>query len=175
MFAQALPVEGKEYCLAVEEYLEVIKALPMEQKIALKVGYIFGAKVPREEKEDVFQDIALAVFKAKTSDMKLAYAIGRCDWKDFWKRYKVRQHYSLDTVIDDETGNPATLGELIVGEAEFERKMDGKLDAENIYNALPLHIKPLIEKRLIGKALNNTERSHLNRYVKAEGYKLLLA
>ena len=175
MLASALPVEGQEFGLKVEHYLDTIQRLPQEAKTALKSAYIFSRKVPREEREDLFQDIALAVLKVKTKDERLAYAIARCDWIDFWKAYKIRQHYSLDSVVDDTEGNPVTLGELLVGETEFERKMDGKLDAERIYNLLPIHIQPLIDKRLIGKALNNTERSQLNRYIKAEGYKLLLA
>jgi len=174
MLASALPVEGQEFGLKVEHYLDTIKRLPQEAKTALKSAYIFSRKVPREEREDLFQDITLAVLKVKTKDERLAYAIARCDWRDFWKAYKIRQHYSLDSVIEDTEGNPVTLGELLVGEAEFERKMNGKLDAERIYNLLPLHIQPIIDKRLIGKALNSSERNKLNRYVKAEGYKILL-
>jgi len=174
MLASALPVEGEEFGVKVNEYLEAIKRLPREAKLAMKVGYIFGRRVPRQEREDMFQDIALAVFKVKARDERLAYAIARCDWQDFWKKYKIRQHYSLESMTEDTEGNPVTLGELLVGETEFERKMDGKLDAERIYNTLPLHIQPLIDKRLIGKPLNQTERKRLNRYVKAEGYKILL-
>ena len=174
MLASALPIEGAEFGHKVTLYLDTIKRLPVEAKNALKSAYIFSRKVPREERADLFQDITLSILKTQTKDDRLAYSIARCDWKDFWSKYKIRQHYSLDSVVDDESGNPVTLAELIVGEAEFERKMDGKLDAERIYNTLPLHIQPLIDKRLIGKALNNTERSQLNRYVKAEGYKLIL-
>ena len=174
MLASALPVEGQEFGLKVEQYLETIKRLPQEAKTALKSAYIFSRKVPREEREDLFQDITLAVLKIQTKDERLAYAIARCDWQDFWKRYKIRQHYSLDSIVDDSEGNPVTLGELLVGETEFERKMDGKIDAERIYNLLPLHIQPIIDKRLIGKALNSSERNKPNRYVKAEGYKILL-
>jgi len=102
----------------------------------------------------------------------------------------VRQHYSLDTVIDDDSGNPVTMAELLVGETEFEFKMDGKLDGERIWDKLPADIKPLIQKRLLGKplsserkrgnqkidsALSNTERSRLNRWIHKEGYKLLIS
>ena len=174
MMASALPVEGQEFGLKVEQNLETIKRLPQEAKVALKSAYIFSRKVPREEREDLFQDIALAVLKVQTKDERLAYAIARCDWQDFWRRYMVRQHYSLDSVVEDTEGNPVTLGELLVGETEFERKMDGKMDAERIYNTLPTNIQPLIDKRLIGKPLNQTERKRLSRYVKAEGYKILL-
>jgi len=87
----------------------------------------------------------------------------------------VRQHYSLDTVIEDDTGNPTTMAELLVGEVEFERKMNGKLEAERIWGMLPKDIKSLVNKRLIGKGLNGSERMKMSRYVRAEGYKLLIA
>jgi len=174
MLASALPIEGKEFGDKVEQYLETIKRLPQEAKTALKSAYIFSRKVPREEREDLFQDIALAILKVKTKDERLAYAVARCDWQDFWRKYKIRQHYSLDSVVDDTEGNPVTLGEMLVGETEFERKMDGKLEAERIFNALPSNIQPLINKRLIGNTLNKQERNALNYYVRKDGYKLLL-
>jgi len=175
MMAAALPVEQEEFRATVEEFLETIKKLPITAKLALRSAYIFSRKAPRQERKDLFQDIVLAVLKAKTSDERLAYAIARCDWKDWWKRYKIRQHYSLDTVTEDEDGNPVKLGELIVGECEFERKMDGKLDAERIWQKLPDYIKPIIQTRLLGKAVNQTDRQRLNRWIKKEGYQLLLA
>jgi len=174
MLASALPVEGEEFGVKVNEYLETIKALPREAKLALKVGYIFSRKVPRQEREDMFQDIALAVFKVKARDERLAYAIARCDWRNWWEKYSIRQHYSIDTIVEDNEGNPVTFAELLVGEVEFERKMNGKLDAERIWDKLPKLIKPLVNKRLIGKALTATERKQMSRYVKADGYRLLL-
>ena len=48
MLSSALPVEGEGFGDKVEEYLETIKALPREAKLALKVGYIFSRKVPRQ-------------------------------------------------------------------------------------------------------------------------------
>ena len=174
MLASALPVEGEEFGVKVNEYLETIKALPREAKLAMKVGYIFSRKVPRQEREDMFQDIALAVFKVKAKDERLAYAIARCDWRNWWEKYSIRQHYSIDTIVEDDKGNPVTFAELLVGEVEFERKMNGKLDAERIWDKLPEPIKPLVYKRLIGKALTATERKQMSRYIQADGYRLLL-
>ncbi len=201
MLAKALPVEGEAYQGKVEEYLEAIKALPIEAKNALKAAYIFGSKVPREEREDLFQDLALACLKAKAKDVKLAYAIARCDWLNWWSKYKIRQHTSLDNVVDDNQGHATTLAELLVGETEFEIKMDGKLDGERLWDKLPDDIKPLIAKRLgaagvqqveyeyfdRGKlvkylmltknstALTGSERVKLSRYVQSHGVALLLA
>lgn len=175
MLASALPVEGEEFGRKVEEYLEAIKAMPVEAKTALKVAYIFSHKVPREEREDMFQDLALACFKAKVKDEKLAYAIARCDWLDWWSKYKIRQHTSLDSVVEDSEGNATTLAELLVGEMEFETKMDGQLDGERIWDKLPADIKPLVAKRLMGKALTVTERKRMSRFVQHQGVSLLLA
>jgi hypothetical protein len=191
MFVKALPVEGREFGDKVEQYLDVIKGMPAVSKVALKSAYIFSRKVPREEREDLFQDIALAILEAKTKDERLAYAIARCDWQNWWGKYKIRQHQSLDSIIEDDEGNPVTLGELIVGEVEFERKVDGELDAQRIWDKLPEDIKPIVEKRLMGKplstvrngrgrpstdtALSNCERQRLSRWIKREGYQLLMA
>lgn len=189
MLASALPVEGEAFSVKVEEYLEAIKGMSQNQKTALKVAYVFSRKVPRAEREDLFQDIALAVFKANTTEEKLAYSIARMDWLDWWRRYKVRQHIDLDMAIDRED-NQSSLAELLVGEVEFEQQVDGKIEAERIWGALPEDIKPLVLKRLEGKplvgerkrgrpgtgaVLNSSERNRLNRWVHKEGYKLLLA
>lgn len=175
MLASALPIEDDDFSVQVNNNLEAIKALPLEAKHALKMAYVFSRKVPRPEREDLFQDIALAVLKLKTRDERLAYSIARCDWQDWWRKYSIRQHYSMDSVVEAEDGNPVTLAETIVGEVEFENKMDGKLDAERIWSKLPNDIKPLVFKRLIGKGLNTSDRNKLNYYVRTKGYQLLLA
>lgn len=213
MLSSALPVEGDDFAYQVECHLEAIKRLPVEAKHALKVAYIFSRKVPRHEREDLFQDIALAVLKVKTPDEKLAYAIARCDWRNWWEKRFVRQdkvcllnglpkpqnhstckfkhkpkeccecpyrafrqmEKSLDSITEDEEGNPVTLAETIVGEVEFENKMNGKLDAHRIWNKLPKNIQPLVFKRLIGQALTHYERTVMSRYVNKFGYQLLLA
>jgi len=175
MLASALPIEGDDFGNQVNDNLEAIKALPLEAKHALKMAYVFSHKVPRHEREDLFQDIALAVLKLKTRDERLAYSIARCDWRDWWRKYSIRQHYSMDSVSEDEDGNPVTLAETIVGEVEFENKMDGKLDAERIWSKIPEDIKPLVFKRLIGKGLTVPERNKINYYVRTKGYQLLLA
>lgn len=175
MLATALPIEGEEISAKVEEYLNTIKRLPIEAKVALRSAYIFSRKVPYQEREDLFQELMLAIFKAKTKDEKLAYAIARCDWRNWWAKYSIRQHYSLDSVTEDDEGNPVTLSELIVGEAEFEFKMDGKIEAERIWNKLPENIKPLVQRRLLGFGLPPRDGMLLHRWVKSHGYALLLA
>jgi hypothetical protein len=86
MFVKALPLDGDDYKDTIEAYIEIIRKLPNESKIALRCAYIFSSKVQYEEREDFFQDLALTLLKAKNSDEKLAYSIARCDWIDYWKR-----------------------------------------------------------------------------------------
>ena len=80
MLASALPVEEEDFREVVETYLEIVKALPREARLALKCAYVFSRKVPRQEREDMFQDLAMAIYEAQTKDERLAYAIARCDW-----------------------------------------------------------------------------------------------
>lgn len=178
MLCSALPVEGQDFGDKVNQYLHTIKAMPKEAKVALRSAYIFSRKVPREEREDMFQELFTAIWEVKTKDEPFAYAIARCDWRNWWQKYMTRQHYlagSLNQTVTDNDSQEVELAELIVGETEFEFKMDGKLDAERIWDKLPDMIKPIIQRRLLGYPLNATERQRLSRYVNKEGYKLLLA
>ena len=117
--------EEEEYSMLVEETLQAIMSLPQADKYALKSAYVFSRKAPKEERQDLFQDLMLKLLKSKAQDEKLCYAIARCDWKDWWKAYKIRSHYSLDESIGtDENGSPETIGDLLVNEIRFEYLVD---------------------------------------------------
>lgn len=170
MLTSALPVEDHEFRGKVEEHIEAIRKLPKDQRKALLIAYVFSRKVPWQEREDMFQELTLALLEAKAPDERLAYSIARCDWQDWWRRFKTRQHYlagSLNTVVIGEEGEKVELGELLVGEVEFERKVDGKLDAQRIWAKLPEAIRKVVNKRLMGKALTPAERQRLSRYVRS--------
>jgi len=176
MMCSHLPVEEHDYFEAVESMLHSILELPIEAKYALKCAYIFSRKAPREEREDLFQDLMLKLLESRIGEEKLCYAVARCDWLDWWKRYKIREHFSLDvSVSEDESGNPVTLGDLLTNEIRFETMIDAKLDAETIWQKLPVEIKPIITKRLQNKALTACERKRLNRFVHGQGTSLILA
>ena len=164
MLVKAMPLEDQDYAGKINEYLGIIKAMPQEAKVALKSAYIFSHKVPREEREDLFQDLTFAILKARTKDERLAYTIARCDWRNWWAKYSIRQHYSLDSVVEDGEGNQASFGELLVGETEFERKINGELDAQSIFDRLPPAIQSLVDKRLSGYSLKKLERECLERW-----------
>lgn len=164
MLVKAMPVNGQDYADKIDEYLGMVKAMPQEAKVALKSAYIFSRKVPRQEQEDLFQDLTLAILKVRTKDERLAYTIARCDWRNWWAKYKIRQHYSLDSVVEDSEGSQVSFGELLVGETEFERKIDGELDAQSIWDRLPPAIQSLVNKRLMGYRLGKLDRECLDRW-----------
>lgn len=171
MLASALPVSGEEFGEAVNNYLEAIKRLSKGGKVALRSAYIFSRKVPAQEREDLFQELALAILEAKVEDERLAYAIARCDWRNWWQKYMTRSHYlagSLNAKWEDEDGQEVEFGELLVGEVEFERKMNGKLDGQALFAKLPEPIQRIITQRLLGKALTGAERFRLWHFLKSQ-------
>jgi len=177
MLAKAMPIDSDDFKNKVNEFTQVIQNLPAQAKIALQSAYIFSGKVPREEREDIFQDLALAVLKAKTKDIKLGYAIARCDWRNWWQSYMLRQHFnahnlSLESELEDVDGNTVYLRELIVGEVEFERKICDSLDCQKVMQSLPSRVKGIIQQRLLGKAVNVKDRMYLSRYLKGNGAKI---
>ena len=159
----------------VDRALEAVKTLPAEAKAALKAAFVFALKAPRQEREDLFQELFLKLWEAKaalkgaeTGAEKLAYAIARCDWKNWWRAYKIRQHYSLSEPIKQGDGGQAiTYGDLLVGEAEFEEKVNGKIEAERIWAKLPQRIQLIVRRKLLGQKTNATDRMDLR--VFAEG------
>ena len=158
MLAKALPVEGDDFALKVNEYVDVIKSLSSEAKTALKCAYIFSSKVPREEREDLYQSLFLAIWKANPDNEKLAYSIARCDWLDFWKSYKIKQHLNLESITQSDDSNPDNMADLIIGSVEYETRYDGKIEAETLWSKIPDNIKPIILKKLSGKALTSGKR-----------------
>ncbi|MBN2075164.1 MAG: hypothetical protein JW762_06410 [Dehalococcoidales bacterium] len=158
MLVKALPVENDDFGLKVNEYIDIIKSLPNEAKTALKCAYIFASKAPREEREDLYQSLFLAIWKVKPENEKFAYSIARCDWQDFWKSYKIKQHMTLESITESDDSSPDNLADMIIGYVEYETRYDGKIEAETIWSKIPEDIKPIILKKLSGKALTSGKR-----------------
>jgi len=178
----------------VKSTSKAIDKLNINAKLAIQAAYIFSRKVPSNEREDLFQELVLAVLDSGTEKLSFAYAIARRDWQNWWKSYKLHsQFYSghLSDTLTNSDGDETELAELLVGEVEFERRQIDKLDAQSLWNRIPEDIQKLVLKRLQGKplgtnrkrkagkpkldkALNNTERKRLNRWVQTKGYELLI-
>lgn len=178
----------------VKQTAKQIGQLGLNARLAIEAGYIFSRKVPYNERQDLFQELVTAILDSGTEDAGFAYAIARRDWQDFWSKYKLHSQYYegyLSDTITNSDGQETELAELLVGEVEFENKQIDKLDAQRLWQQIPAEIQVLISKRLQGKplgaprkrkagqpkssgTLNGTERQRLNRWVKSEGYKLLI-
>lgn len=176
-----------------DEYIEVVKRTASEYsnlndnaKLAIEAAYIFSRKVPMVERQDLFQELVLAVLDSGTEKPEFAYTIARRDWQDWWRTFKLHSQFHegyLSEVILNSEGEETELSELLVGEVEFEAKQIDKLDARRLWQRLPRDIQKLVVKRLKGKplgvsrkgagrpkstgSLDNTERQRLNRWVKA--------
>jgi len=159
-----LPIEGAEFGKQVSQVLETINKLPVGQRYILKSAYIFSRKCPKQEREDVFQELVLKLLESKADSEGLCYAVARCDWKNWFAKYAIRQHYSLDVATDDD-GHECTYADLLVGEVDWERRQIETLDAETIYCLFPTDIQNIITKRLIGKPTSGKERIKLMRHL----------
>jgi hypothetical protein len=176
-----------------DEYIEVVKRTASEfdklndnAKLGIEAAYIFSRKVPMSERQDLFQELVVAVLDSGTEKPEFAYTIARRDWVDWWRSFKLHSQFHegyLSEVIVNSDGQETELAELLVGEVEFEAKQIDKLDAGRLWKRLPRDIQKLVVKRLQGKplgvsrkgagrpkstgSLDNTERQRLNRWVKA--------
>lgn len=178
----------------VKQTAKQVEGLGVNAKLAVEAGYIFSRKAPREERQDLFQELVTAILDSGTEDAAFAYTIARRDWQNWWSKYKLHSQFYegyLSDTITNSDGEETELAELLVGEVEFENKQIDKLDAQRLWQQIPADIQKLVIKRLQGKplgaprkrktgqpksrgTLNNTERSRLNRWVKTQGYKLLI-
>jgi hypothetical protein len=178
----------------VKQTTKQIEHLGLNARLAIEAGYIFSRKAPRSERQDLFQELVTAILDSGTEDAAFAYTIARRDWQNFWSKLKLHSQYYegyLSDTITNSDGEETELAELLVGEVEFENKQIDKLDAQRLWQQIPVEIQVLISKRLQGKplgaprsrkagqpknsgTLNGTERQRLNRWVKSEGYKLLI-
>ena len=184
-----------------DDYIELVKRtasaysqLDVTGRLAVEAAYIFSRKVPSHERQDLFQELVLAVLDSGTENPAFAYTIARRDWVDWWRSFKLHSQYyegSLNEVITNAEGEETELAELLVGEVEFEARQIDKLDTRKLWQQIPKDIQKLVLKRLEGKplgsprkrgkgrpkstgSLGNTERQRLNRWVKTEGFELLV-
>jgi len=176
----------------VKQTRQALEKLGTNPRLAVEAAYIFSRKAPYSERQDLFSDLVTVILEAGTESAPFAYAIARRAYQHWWAKYKLHSQYHdgyLSNTITNAEGEETELAELLVGEIEFERKQIDRLDAQQLWNQIPKHIQRLVIKRLQGKplgtarkrgkpqsdgSLDNTERSQLNRWVKTEGYKLLI-
>lgn len=127
-------------------------------------------KVPSQEREDIAQDLAETLLKAKPQTADLAFAICRNRVVDWWRHYKVHSQFDIQygsETVDDGEGGETELIETLAGEVEFEKRICSKIDADSLFGKLPKDIQKLIQKRIVGLRLSDAERQTLHRFIKA--------
>lgn len=166
MLASTLPVEGDEFgqmVSAIEAQLKPMTKRDKPSLLALQTAFIFSHKVPRQEREDLFQELFLTLWEKRISDNGIAYAVAHCDWANWWRAYKIRSHYSLDSVANNESGD--TFGDLLVDVCDFEAQICGKINGDRLLETLPDYVRKIVQKRLDGHSLTGGEAIMLRKFV----------
>jgi hypothetical protein len=173
--ASALPLEGEDFGAQVDATERELTAMTRRAKdagnlIALRTAYTFAHKVPKQERPDLFQSLFCMLYSKGIQDNGIAYAVARADWVDWWRAYKIRSHYSLDgTPKTAKSGKPITeadtYGSLLIGVCDFEAQILGKVNGERLLEALPPHIRRMVQRSLEGYPLKGGDRVMLNKWV----------
>ncbi len=165
-YAASLPLDGDEWGQAVTETEAVFLRLTKRviERLAVEMSYMFSRKVPEQDSRDVFHSLYCHLRERGIYDEGLAYAVARNFWRNYWKAYKVRQHYSLDAPVTSEPESN-TYGDLLVGVCDFEAQMIGKVDAERLLSQLPEHIRNTVQRKLDGYPVSKRESCQLRLWV----------
>jgi hypothetical protein len=120
-------------------------------ELASVIGY-WVRHVPYQERLDVLQELCLTLMEQQPLNIKHAYAMARsytCDW---WDKFHVRQHMSLDAEVTTHEGEVTELSNTLVGLCEYER-IEGDIDGQILWERLPSQIQ-----RIINQSLNDPKR-----------------
>ena len=173
MMASRLGLGDQEYAEAVDRILGELHQLPQMHRDALRAAYMFSRRAPAEEREDLYQELTLRLLELRPNGERLAYAIARADWQNWWRDYKLHSQYistSTERMADAESGGD--YGEdaidrqlyhsaLLVGECEY----DARIDARTLYDGLPRHIQQIVTRQLSGTRISGGDRLMLRKWV----------
>jgi DNA-directed RNA polymerase specialized sigma24 family protein len=93
-------VEGAAFGEHVDRIEHEVKALPKVQKTTLTLAYMFSAKVPHQERDDVSQEILLACLESGQTEERNLYVVARRTWVDWFRKWYTRQQYELGIDFD---------------------------------------------------------------------------
>jgi len=185
MLARGMPIEGQEYSELIESYIKSIEAMPLEQRSTLRASYIFSCKAPREERQDLFQELVshsltqLAKCDKRIKNIEaFCYRIAQRRWKDLRVQKRRRLEIlnggflSLNVTVSDSEYGDIELQDTIAGETDFESELNSELDSQAVWDSLPDNVKPIVEKRLDfgkqnrGYTIKHSELKKIWRYAK---------
>lgn len=122
-----------QFRLNVDWITQELDSLPQEVKTSLACAYVFSSRVPRQEREDMLQElvtnllqfvqdkswtcgldgsgIASTIWTGYTLSESLAYRIAKCDTLDFWRRIKghSQECESIDSITEASEESPDIL------------------------------------------------------------------
>ena len=149
------------------------RRLGVDQSALEKILAFWVVRYPSQEREDGLQTMALALLENLPGTPGLAFAVCRGRNLDWWKAYSYRQHFSLDWAPDYDDSTGVTLAEAMAGVVEWEKKVDGDMDGQKLWDKLPARIQEIVRQRLLGKRLAGADRTYLHRFAKENGQLLL--
>lgn len=121
-------------------------------------------RIPDQDREDLLQGLAIKLLDAMPNTVGLAFSLAKGYTMDWLRKWYIRQHFSLDLVIDAESKTP--LGDVIADEVQYEAITIGKIDAARLWQQIPEYERGIVAKKLQGKRLSKAEHWDLNRFAK---------
>jgi hypothetical protein len=158
-------IDIEDYRNAVDTYMVTLESLTKSQLHALKLAYVFSRRCQPQERDDLYQEIALSVLEHGGDNCKLQYAIARNNWRSFihnYYRHGNYQGHSLNELIDDGDNNQVERVDIIVGAGEYE--LISELDTKVIMDSLPRHVRDVVLKRMTGAIMTTYDRLTLMRF-----------
>ncbi len=137
-----------------------IAAKPLCQTLAYWV-----ARVPEAERVDWLQTMAVKLLESKPATNALAFVVAKCDTMSWWRAFKLRQHFSLDTARESDDDNAKTMLDSLCAVAQYEAMIESDDNARALWRALAPNIQAIVSKRLNGARLSCAERQTLCRYL----------
>jgi len=125
------------------------------------------ARIPYQEREDVLQELALRMLEARPCTAAMAFIIARNHVANWWRHYRAHRLYGDSDITygSELTDTGEEIIQTIVGEVEWQARIDSELEAKRIFSNLPPRIQGIISKRLAGRRLSGAERVALHRFV----------
>lgn len=144
MLVKVIPIEFEpdEFLAQVNLVMRKLKRMDKVTKLALQAAYIFSRKVPKDQRQDVYQHLALKLLENKPDNEQWAYTIARCDWLDWYRGYKIKSQYSeydIESIVSNEMGiNSIQLHELEQKSDDMRELVDN--ERNNQYQKQCYHI-----------------------------------
>ncbi len=139
--------------------------LGLEVKPLCQTLAYWVARVPEAERVDWLQSMAIKLLESKPATNALAFVVAKCDTMSWWRAFKLRQHFSLDTARESDDDEAKTMLDSLCAVAQYEAMIESDDSARQLWRALSPQIQAIVSKRLNGARLSSAERQTLCRYL----------